>query len=85
MDTDRGEGGDGELWGKDIPGSEMLGVRTEMRKPGWRETGRCCWWDVIKMGTVAGEVNRREGTRGSSEHVVDVTSALNKLGCSWRC
>ena len=35
MDTDRGEGGDGELWGKDIPGSEMLGGRTEMRKPGW--------------------------------------------------
>lgn len=31
MDTDRGEGGDRELLGKFIPGSEMLGVRTEMR------------------------------------------------------
>lgn len=31
MDTDRGEGGDRELWGKFIPGSGMLGVRTEMR------------------------------------------------------
>lgn len=63
MDTDRGEGGDGELWGKDIPGSEMLGVRTEMRGnlDGEKHPGWCCWRDVIKMGTVAGEVNRKGG------------------------
>lgn len=63
MDTGRGEGGDGELWGKDIPGSEMLGVRTEMRGnlDGEKHPGWCCWWDVIKVGTVAGEVNRKGG------------------------
>lgn len=61
MDTDRGEGGDRELLGKFIPGSEMLSVRTEMRGNlgGEQHPGQCCWQDVIKMGTAAGEVNSK--------------------------
>lgn len=41
-------------------------------------TSQCCWQDVIKMGTAAGEVNRKGRDAGSSER------ALDELGCSWQ-